>query len=443
MATIKDKQSLLEFIEGRQTITQSAKNRGEVFTPMGLVKEMLDKLPVEVWGNPSLRWLDPASGIANFPIAIYLRLMDGLKEIIPDDEKRTRHILEEMLYMVEIYDANIEVIKYMFCYTEYRLNLFEGSFFDYAPHTSFDIIIGNPPYQDTSEIKKEKRISKYNCNFWSKFIKGCFNDLLKDDGYLLFITPLSWMSSGSQLNDIFYRHQLIYVNITECEKWFRGVGSSFSYYLLKKDAKNRCETEVVCKYKKNIYKSKISIPRDTTFLPKLLSKDALSIVNKFYNHSFENITFRKNIWTYDLYKSKNKGLYGGVGEYEYPVLMNTTKGLGSCKFKDPLTDKKKIMMSVSGNAYPQYDDGVLGTTSIFMVALCDNKDYVDVLNSKLYRLIFKICKWCGFHTKSSFKNIPYITYFKNDEDIYNKFNLTDDEINLIEANAANAANASS
>ena len=51
------------------------KQFGEVFTPFNLVNEMLDKLPSNVWTNKNLKWLDPASGMGNFPIAIYLKLI--------------------------------------------------------------------------------------------------------------------------------------------------------------------------------------------------------------------------------------------------------------------------------------------------------------------------------------------------------------------------------
>ena len=45
---------------------------------MKLVNEMLDKLPIEVWTNKELKWLDPCCGMGNFPIAVYLRLMKTL-----------------------------------------------------------------------------------------------------------------------------------------------------------------------------------------------------------------------------------------------------------------------------------------------------------------------------------------------------------------------------
>jgi len=78
------------------------KQFGEVFTPLKLINEMLDKLPIEVWYNKKLKWLDPATGMGNFQIVVYLRLMDSLKEVIIDEKERKKHILENMLYMCEL-----------------------------------------------------------------------------------------------------------------------------------------------------------------------------------------------------------------------------------------------------------------------------------------------------------------------------------------------------
>ena len=99
---IKEPNELLKYYHDRLSPnTINKKERGEVFTPIELVEEMLDKLPEEVWTNPNLKWLDPACGIGNFPYCVYMRLMKELKKKIPDDEKRRAHILEEMLFMVE------------------------------------------------------------------------------------------------------------------------------------------------------------------------------------------------------------------------------------------------------------------------------------------------------------------------------------------------------
>ena len=54
------KNKIIEYL----AVKESEKNKfGEVFTPMELIEEMLDKLPENVWKNPELKWLDPANGI--------------------------------------------------------------------------------------------------------------------------------------------------------------------------------------------------------------------------------------------------------------------------------------------------------------------------------------------------------------------------------------------
>jgi hypothetical protein len=79
---------------------------GEIFTPPRLVNEMLDKLPAEVWLDPTKTWLDPACGTGNFLLAVRGRLMESLKPQIPDDEEREEHILEGLLHGVDIQERN-------------------------------------------------------------------------------------------------------------------------------------------------------------------------------------------------------------------------------------------------------------------------------------------------------------------------------------------------
>jgi type I restriction-modification system DNA methylase subunit len=80
---------IIEFLNVRV----DEKNKyGEVFTPKSLIEEMLDKLPKNVWSNPNLKWLDPANGIGNFPMIAYIKLMDGLKDEIPDKHRRQRFL---------------------------------------------------------------------------------------------------------------------------------------------------------------------------------------------------------------------------------------------------------------------------------------------------------------------------------------------------------------
>lgn len=74
----------------------------EVFTPPNMVDKVLDALPEEVWSNPSLKWLDPATKTGVFLRQITYRLMIGLKEKFPDEEERRQHIFQNMIYGIGI-----------------------------------------------------------------------------------------------------------------------------------------------------------------------------------------------------------------------------------------------------------------------------------------------------------------------------------------------------
>ena len=186
-------------------------------------------------------------------------------------------------------------------------------------------------------------------------------------------------------------------------------------------------------YNKKLYENDdIYINDDIKFLPILLSKDSLSIIDKFYNNKLEKIDFKTSS---ELHKTGKKHLIGNCNKkFIYPI-RHTTSNKNLCSsVKHKLADNKKILLNMSGNLKPLYNNGSMGFTQAQMYYLTNNKKYVDVLNSKLFRFIFAICKWSGFNTLSIFVNIPYIDNFTSDEDIYRLFKLTKNEIKLIEDN---------
>ncbi|MDR0980048.1 MAG: Eco57I restriction-modification methylase domain-containing protein [Candidatus Nomurabacteria bacterium] len=74
----------------------------EVFTPPKMANKVLDALPAEVWTNSELKWLDPAVKTGVFLREIAKRLMVGLADEFPDEEKRREHIFGRMLYGIAI-----------------------------------------------------------------------------------------------------------------------------------------------------------------------------------------------------------------------------------------------------------------------------------------------------------------------------------------------------
>src|ERR1035441_4067945 len=52
------------------------KKTGEVFTPIPLVQEILDKLPEGVWNDPSKTFLDNSCGVGNFLLCVIGRKLE-------------------------------------------------------------------------------------------------------------------------------------------------------------------------------------------------------------------------------------------------------------------------------------------------------------------------------------------------------------------------------
>jgi len=91
----KDLQSsIIELIEEHLPSKDKEKSEhGEVFTPPPMIDNLYDHYPVSVWKQKDRTWLDPATGIGNFTIVLFFRLMISLKSVIPNETKRAKHII--------------------------------------------------------------------------------------------------------------------------------------------------------------------------------------------------------------------------------------------------------------------------------------------------------------------------------------------------------------
>ena len=221
------------------------KDFGEVFTPMKLVNDMLDKLPKEIWKNKNLKWLDPCCGMGNFPIAVYLKLMDNLP--IEDIKERKKHILENMLYMCEINKKNVLVCKQIFdINNELKLNIYEGDSLkvDYNNEFGikhFDIIMGNPPYQKKVGPKKTETL-------WDKFVIKSLK-ILKINGYLTFIHPSGWRNIDGKFKNVqkeIFERNLQYLEIHNEKDGLITFSSEtrYDWYIIKNENVKKTTTNI-------------------------------------------------------------------------------------------------------------------------------------------------------------------------------------------------------
>ena len=138
---------------------EKRKDNDEVFTPPFLIEEMLDKLPKSVWKDPTKTWLDPCAGLGNFSVLILKRLMQGLKTWQPNAELRKQHILENMLYHVEMNPESVlKLQRVLNPEGKYKLNVQCRSFLE-EPQ------VPPPPPQPKPVLAKPKKHSRAKALF--------------------------------------------------------------------------------------------------------------------------------------------------------------------------------------------------------------------------------------------------------------------------------------
>lgn len=449
--SIKDPDKLIEYINDNISPNEKEKKElGEVFTPIELVKEMLDKLPNEVWSNPDLRWLDPAVGIGNFPIIAYLNLMDGLKEWQPNEEKRRKHILENMLYMVEINKKNIIILNKLLCGHKYKLNVFEGSFVDgdeyeelkikvYNPTIKFDIIMGNPPYNKGG-------VGKGGGVFWKKFVEESLK-MLNKDGYLCYIHPLGWRkpigerASAGDLWEHFRKNgYLQYLHISDEKiQYFPKV----DYYIYHNNTKIQ-KTEIYNKFKNNKTEDKYEI-NHLGFIPNFINNEVLSILDKIFNVKYSTNYF--NIIYNQSFKPNNSHInisgiphaWTPISQKEYKLAYNTYDIVPEY-IKQPkiILTYKSGSSKLQGKLFAKYYQNNIGTTNNTMYLL-ENKKYENYFNSNLITFLMNITQYTdGQYGDNQFKILNLIKKpdglpnKPTDQDIYNYYGITKQEQQLIE-----------
>lgn len=462
--SIKEPDELLKYINDNLKPKQAEKKeRGEVFTPMTLVNEMLDTLPKEVWKNPNLKWLDPAAGMGNFPVAVYMRLMEGLKYIrgYEDEEKRRKNILENMLYMVELDKTNVFMMKKIFCgklsklsKKGYDLNIFEGSFIDgkyekiYKTDINFDIIMGNPPYNQggISSKKKNIELEQDKKTIWPDFIEKSFT-ILKTSGYLLFVNPLSWVKNTHKLHKVMFEKYIIYLELWDVNNGKKLINGELpiSIFLLQ-NIKNTNNNKTIIKVKNDRYNynndfeeyldKDLSLPLgyiDTLLkLRKFVIKNNCSL--EYKTTKSNDITLKKNqekklnelkyMSIYDIKKIKETDKYC-IDTYD---LRDKQYQLNITKSYHPDYNKRKLILSHKSELEGIFiDSGKLG--------ICGTHNYyITGNNLTLIKKIlnFDIIKKASIYTKygQNFLDTDFFTYVPDLRKL-GYTNITEDEFNKL------------
>ena len=396
------------------------KKFGEVMTPLELVKEMLATLPEEVWSNPNLKWLDPANGTGPYPLMIIYRLMNGLKDWEPDEEKRYKHIVEKMIYVCELQPKNMFLyICAVDPWDMYQLNIYTGSFLDFGgpkvvifdKHMKevwnvdkFDIVIGNPPYNGAE--------TGGGNSLWDKFIRKSI-PMINQDGYLVLVHPSSWRkppSTRSKTKDIWglltKDNQLLYLEIHSIQDGIKvfNAGTRYDFYCMRK-RKERFSTTIVDEIGK---KTKIDL-YDWNFLPNY----NLDKISTLLGEGCE-ILFSRSAYGQD-----GKHVSDSESDiFRYKLVHSITKDgprfLYSSRNDRGLLNVSKVIFGESGlNAAIIDMNGDFAMTSHSFAIKVDSLEQAEILRNTLlsekFKEIIKSCMWGNFAI-----DWRLFTFFKKD-----------------------------
>ena len=408
------------------------KNIGLVYVNFAMAKELVDKLPKSKYNKEGVT------------ICVFNALSGTIPLLLKEKFPKARIVCAEYFeyFKEHLKRLGFEVVGIIED-EDGRLYLDEDN------NMKFDVVIGNPPYQDGDREDQANKL-------WPQFVKKA-NDLVKDNGHVAMITPNGWMQPTADIgkgtgknalsifNDIFKKNNLILANIDSDairETHFKGVGSTFSYYLFQK-ARYSGSTEFIT--------STGSVQIDISnidSLPKITSKESLSIVKKMsgtpflfcdQNHGLggkENDTQGPSVF---VKKTKNGNVSETV-DYKYKT-YHTNKNGGTYWYSEtlnPYTNIPKVIISLSGTYLPVFNN-TTGFSNMCLALMCATDEEATraqfILSSKLYKFWVEMQKFSGFNPRKLILTLPALSLAQDwtDDTIYKHFSLTQEEIDYVEA----------
>lgn len=472
----------------------------EVFTPPQLVNEMLDLLPQELFSNPKARFLDPFTKSGVFLREIVKRLDVGLASIIPDRQERILHIMHNQIFGIALTElTSLLARRTVYCskyadsehsigrfktkegyilYTSMQHSWQNGrcqycgaskEVFDrgdatetyaynfihtnnpekFFPNMTFDVIIGNPPYQMDDGGAQASATPIYNL-----FVEQA---LKLKPRYLSMIIPARWYGGGKGLDDfrksmIGDKHIRVLHDFLDAGECFPGVEikGGVCYFLLERDQQGTCaiythkNNEVIAQEPRYLQEKGSDV-----FIRYSEGISVLHKVQKFKEGTVDTIVSSQKPFGLRTY------VHGESKKFTEAVTLYERGGIGYIKKTEIVRnqqwiDRYKVYISAAYNAGDSYPHQILGKPLFGPKNSCCTETYVVIgpvnteteaqhlcgyISTKFFRFLVMLKKTSQHAPSSVYQFVPLQDFSEpwTDEKLYKKYNLSEEEIAFIES----------
>ena len=181
-------------------------------TPLYVVREKINHIPERTLINPNSRFLEPSAGIGTYAVVLFNKLLE-----YHDRD----HILNNMIYLVEIKEYKCEYLKLLGFKNIYNTNFLTHDF----NNMKFDVILGNYPFNDGvgMETKGLNGAKQGKTNLYKEFIAHS-KTVIKPTGIIAVIAPpgafKSFLDNSLNIQKYYFNNKRCWIKLISTVSWF-------------------------------------------------------------------------------------------------------------------------------------------------------------------------------------------------------------------------------
>ena len=304
-----------------------------------------------------------------------------------------------------------------------------SDFLDWEPDMKFDVVVGNPPYQNPNNDKKM---------LWNEFMDKSL-DVCNDNGYIAMVTPATWLTASTNIHNsyrAFEEYEVLKAVVYSKSDTPFDVGSTISYHITQKSEKKNKTELYFAEWSKHTETlvSNVNLKTDKIW-PGEMSAINLGIHKKL--QAFSPIVFTKSCEFHNQ-KLKTKQLVSDTKTTKFPYTHHVSAAITrytSVKFSKH--SDWKVMVPLTSTINKAVVDKDCGHGEDMLTLYVNNQQ--TALNIKaLFQT--KMYKFIGMMYKSGRNQVlqgifPSVDFSKTwtDEKLYKLFKLTQQESDYIES----------